>query len=89
MEVYEAQLRKVDKKIREKIMNVTSHWERRGLHKGHKRLALRMLKKRFGSIDENFCSKIEELSAEKLEQLCEALLDFNSIDDLSNWFADF
>ena len=62
--------------------------EQRGLEKGRLReiaLIMRLLKKRFGEIPTEISSKIENLTIEKLENLGEDFLDFNSINDLEDW----
>jgi predicted transposase/invertase (TIGR01784 family) len=48
-------------------------------------LLLRQLTKRFRSIPPTLISKIEQLSLERLEDLGEALLDFNNVSDLDTW----
>ncbi len=48
-------------------------------------LIMRLLKKRFGEIDTETITNIENLTIEELENLGEDFLDFNSITDLENW----
>ncbi|OUC16218.1 MAG: hypothetical protein B0A82_02895, partial [Alkalinema sp. CACIAM 70d] len=48
-------------------------------------LILRLLSRKVGSIDDLILDRINALSIEHLESLGEALLDFESIDDLTNW----
>ena len=48
-------------------------------------MLLRQLRKRLGDLDAAVEEQIEGLSAERLEQLGEALLDFNSLADLDAW----
>ena len=48
-------------------------------------LVKRQLKKRFGEIPEAINRQIEDLSLESLERLGEDFLDFNSLQDLTNW----
>ncbi|NES65217.1 MAG: DUF4351 domain-containing protein [Okeania sp. SIO2D1] len=48
-------------------------------------LIMGQLKKRFGALDTETVSKIENLTIEELENLGEYFLDFNSITDLENW----
>ncbi len=48
-------------------------------------LIMRQLKKRFGKIDKETISQIENSTIEELENLGEDFLDFNSITDLENW----
>jgi hypothetical protein len=73
-----------------KIMpTIAETWKRGGmqigLQQGTAALTLRMLQKRFGKIDEATQGLIKALTFEQLEQPGEALLDFKSPDDLSNW----
>ena len=48
-------------------------------------LMLRMLTKRFGVLENDIQGSVAALSIEKLEELSEALLDFNSLSELSEW----
>jgi len=69
----------------------------KGLEKGRKQgrqegrqeealsLVLRLLKRRIGKLGAETESQVRVLNVEKLEVLSEALLDFNSDDDLSKW----
>jgi predicted transposase YdaD len=50
-----------------------------------KTLILRQLAKRVGAVPPDVTSQIEALSLEPLESLGEALLDFRSLTDLTNW----
>ena len=61
-----------------------------GLQQGFKREALsfltRQLTRRLGTISPQMQEQIQALSLEELENLGEALLDFSSAADLTNWF---
>ena len=48
-------------------------------------LILRLLNRRVGNIPTNLQTIIEQLSRTELEDLGEALLDFTTLSDLSNW----
>ena len=48
-------------------------------------LILKQLQRKVGSLSPQIQQQIETLSLEKLEALGEALLDFNSLDDLIDW----
>ncbi len=48
-------------------------------------MLLRQLRKRLGDLDAAVEAQIEGLAIERLEQLGEALLDFNSRADLDAW----
>ena len=54
---------------------------------GEANLVLRLLHRRIGEIPQNVTERIRKLSAEQLEELGEALLDFESQGDLLNWLA--
>ncbi|MDJ0844736.1 DUF4351 domain-containing protein [Crocosphaera sp.] len=51
-------------------------------------LILRLLKRLFGTIPTEIEENIHKLPIEKLEELGEALLDFQSEQDLINWFEN-
>ena len=50
-----------------------------------KSIVLRLLTRKLGDIPKDLRGRIEELSLTQLENLGEALLDFEQIDDLVNW----
>ncbi len=60
-----------------------------GIEKGRQQegisLILRLLNRRIGVISEELEQKIRQLPLNTLEDLGEALLDFKTEDDLSNW----
>jgi predicted transposase YdaD len=56
-----------------------------GEARGEVKLAIRQLNRRFGDIPQNLTEKIRELSIEEIENLGEALLDFQSLSDLVSW----
>ena len=56
-----------------------------GRQEGERALIFRLLTKRVGELSSETRSQIESLSLEQLENLGEALLDFNSMTDLQAW----
>jgi Domain of unknown function (DUF4351) len=50
-------------------------------------LVTRLLNRRLGNINDAELERVRSLSVEKLEELGEALLDFNSVTDLTNWLS--
>lgn len=62
-----------------------------GLEQGRKQeainLIVRILTKRFGNLSEEMRTSISGLSLTALEELSEALLDFNNLADLQAWFV--
>ncbi|MFN6519302.1 MAG: DUF4351 domain-containing protein [Nostoc sp. CreGUA01] len=79
----------------ERTMKYVTSFERIGIRNGieigKQQEALlfvtRQLNHRLGSIDEVLLEQVRSLSVEKLEELGEALLDFNSVIDLTNWLS--
>lgn len=65
--------------------------EQRGREEGRKAegqlLILRLLTRRVGELPQEMLDRIETLSLEQLENLGEALLDFQAIADLETWFS--
>lgn len=56
-----------------------------GMEQGEKRVALRQLERKFGRISRAARQQIEKLVAEQLDALCDALLDFQTKEDLARW----
>jgi predicted transposase YdaD len=50
-------------------------------------LVLRLLTRRVGELSQELSDRIESLSLEELESLGEALLDFSTVTDLTNWLT--
>ena len=59
----------------------------KAIQQGEANLVLRLLKRRFGELPPHITETIQKLSVEKLEDLGEALLDFESQADLINWLT--
>ncbi|MEQ9553208.1 MAG: Rpn family recombination-promoting nuclease/putative transposase [Coleofasciculus sp. G3-WIS-01] len=60
----------------------------RGRREGEIRAMLRLLERQFGSMSPEIINQIQNLSSEQLEHLGEDVLDFNSLEELSNWLED-
>ncbi len=61
--------------------------ERLGMQRGEAVLVLRQLNRRLGQISESVSEQIRQLPVEQIEDLGEALLDFESEADLLNWLG--
>jgi len=83
---------------KEKVMQITTSWMEQGLEQGleqgiergltrEKELVLRQLKRKLGQIAPGLESQIKALNIDIVESLGEALLDFNSENDLKAWLA--
>ena len=59
-----------------------------GLLDGRKSLLLHLLTRVCGPLPEDLTDKIHQLSLEQCEGLGEALLEFESLTDLRNWFQE-
>lgn len=59
----------------------------KGQQKGERSLILRQLTRRVGELPEEMRSRVNTLSLEQLENLGEALLEFEAIADLEAWFS--
>ena len=77
--------REVDVARGEKRMSYITSWERMGEKRGERKVILQILQHKLGSLDEKLSRQIEKLSAKRLEQLAEALLDFSQSADLERW----
>ena len=90
---FERELQKLPMQEREEVMELRTTWEEDGIKIGFQKgkqeglttIILRLLKKRFGTIDEPTESKLSKLSVKKLEELSESLLDFKDINDVKIW----
>jgi hypothetical protein len=60
--------------------------EQRGEQKGERKLARRLLEKRFSKLPPSIQRQLEGLGLGQLEELCDALLDFQTRRDLLAWF---
>ncbi|WP_239005373.1 DUF4351 domain-containing protein [Gloeothece citriformis] len=59
-----------------------------GLQQGKLELVIRQLTRRFGRIPEEQQDKMNQLSTVQIEDLAEALLDFQSRSDLVSWLEN-
>ncbi|GAL95664.1 hypothetical protein N44_04520 [Microcystis aeruginosa NIES-44] len=59
-----------------------------GRQEGEANLVLRLLNRRIGGISAELSANIPSLSLENLENLGEALLDFQSVEDLEQWLEN-
>jgi hypothetical protein len=67
------------------VTTIERRAEARGIELGERSLVRRLLTRRFGDLQEPIAVQISSLSIDQLEALGEALLDFTTIDDLTQW----
>ena len=58
-----------------------------GRQEGEATVTIRQLTRRCGALSEATTARIQSLPLEQLESLAEALLDFQSADDLTIWLS--
>ena len=91
--VFQAELKRIDPKQQERVMEIVTSWMEKGMEEGvtkgveqgKRDFALRMLRKRLGSLEPETEARIEGLSVGQLDHLAETLLDFASPSDLKVW----
>lgn len=66
-------------------MELMTSWEKKGAHHGKEELIVRLINRRFGSVSSEVRNGLDKLSADQLDALGEALLDFRTITDLQRW----
>ncbi len=59
-----------------------------GRREGESTLVIRLLERRFGSIDTTIQEQIRSLPSDRLEQLAVALLDFVAVTDVTTWLQN-
>ena len=91
-ESFQNYIEKWQPKQQEEVMEIVTSWMERGIEQGQKgeaiTLILRQLSRRLGEVSPELESTINDLALTQLEDLAEALLDFNSVEDLQQWIAN-
>jgi predicted transposase YdaD len=59
-----------------------------GLQQEAMSFVLRLLNRRFANLPTNLMTQVQSLSVEQLEALGEAILDFETQNDLEQWLAE-
>jgi hypothetical protein len=75
----------------ERFMEIVTSWMEQGIEQGIEReitFILRLLSRRLGTINPEIQEQIRSLPIELVEELGEALLDFEMDSDLLNWLAE-
>lgn len=87
--IFQSELSTIDLEEREQIMQITTSWERKGRIEGRLEeklnITLRLLKRKFGTLDNTIADRIQSLEPNQLDSLTEDLLDFQSLDELQDW----
>jgi hypothetical protein len=87
--VFQTELSTVQPQEQERIMELTTSWKEEGklegLQQGKATIVIRLLNRLLGSLPPNITSQIEALESNQLDELTEALLDFQTLDELIEW----
>jgi predicted transposase/invertase (TIGR01784 family) len=85
----------IQRLLREEIMKesviyqeIKAEGRAEGKQEGEATLAIRLLTRRIGQISTSLSTQIRSLSVEQLENLAEALLDFETEEDLRQWLTN-
>ncbi|MFQ4140728.1 DUF4351 domain-containing protein [Chlorogloeopsis sp. ULAP02] len=81
----ETELKQANLVEEEEIMEIVTSWMQKGIEQGEQKIIKRQLKRRFNNIDYTLENRINDLSSEQLENLADAIFDFQSLEDLINW----
>jgi len=77
--------------FQERLQTATEQGISEGLERGIERemsLALRLLRRRFGAVDESLIERVRRLPIDRVEDLSEALFDLDSEADLVRWLDE-
>lgn len=80
---YERELAKLAPQEKETTMEMVTSWEKEGME----RLLLRMIQHRFGELTVSMKQRLDHLTAEQMDELGVALLDFTTPADLERWLS--
>ncbi|BAQ65998.1 DUF4351 domain-containing protein [Geminocystis sp. NIES-3709] len=74
---------------RDKIAEVERQGIQQGIQQERLQLIIHQLKRKLGQLSPELETKVKSLSFSTLESLAEALLDFNSTNDLIDWLDSY
>lgn len=86
--IFQEQLNTMELGQQEQIMEITTSWQRKGRLEGQSNTILRLLNRKFGTLDDTLTERIKSLGSTQLDALTEDLLDFQSLDDLDQWLSN-
>lgn len=70
-------------------MEIVTSWMQKGIEQGieqgEQKIIKKLVKRRFNNIDSTLENRINDLSLEQLENLADAIFDFQCLEDLINW----
>ena len=85
MEHYQRAVDKFAPTEREDTVEIVTSWEQRGIMQGKETLVVRLLRRRVGPVPDTLTARLDTLTAAQLDDLGEALLDFQTSADSQQW----
>ena len=93
---FQAELANIVPTEQEGVMEIVTSWMERGIEQGREQgreqgiteVVERLLNRRFGSLSPSLQEAVRQLSVAQLEELAEALLDFEDESDLEVWLNE-
>jgi hypothetical protein len=87
-QVFQSELGTIELDNEEEVMQIVTSWMRTGIQQGQVSMVMRLLKRKFGEINPDLEAQIQRLSSPQLEDLSEALLDFERVEELIAWLSN-
>lgn len=84
-QTFQQELRKFEPPQREQVMEIVTSWMEKGQRQEALSLVLRLVRRRFHCLNADTEARLGSLALDQLEQLAEALLDFQTPSDLTTW----
>jgi hypothetical protein len=84
-ELFQAELDTWQEETKETVVELMTEWEVKGRTEERQELILRQLTRKLGPLPETMQSRVVALPPDTLLDLSEALLDFSSLKDLTDW----
>jgi len=72
---------------RSDTMEIVTSWELKGITQGKETLVARQLRRRVGPVPDTLTARLDTLTPDQLDDLGEALLDFQTPSDLQQWLS--
>ena len=98
-QIFQEELGTIESEEREQVMQIVTSWMKTGIEQGKQEgrqegiqreteLILRLLKRKIGQLTPEIEAQVKGLEIEELENLGEALLDFEQLEDLTAWLSN-
>ncbi len=81
----ETELKQANLVEEEQIMEIVTSWMEKGIEQGEQKVIKILIKRRFNNIDSALENRVNGLSSEQLENLADAIFDFQSLEDFIKW----